>query len=99
MLCMAMGDRQYAHDAKPKLFYQAKFDRDINEVGIQSGPIAPFVHASAIRTEQSFALLQHSEGWLPFDRIRLVLVEEPSPDKPFDIPLLLDMCGGGFKLT
>ena len=29
----------------------------------------------------------------------LVLVEEPSPDKPFDIPLLLDMCGGGFKLT
>ena len=62
---MAMGDRQYAHDAKPKLLYQAKFDRDINEVGIQSGPIAPFVHASAIRTEQSFALLQHSEGWLP----------------------------------
>ena len=94
---MAMGDRQCAHDAKPKLFYQAKFDRDINEVGL--GLIAPFVHASAIGTEQSFALLQHSEGWLPFDRIRLVLVEEPSPSKPLDIPLLLDMCGGGFKLT
>ena len=49
----------------------------------------------------SKVLLSHStqEGWLPFDRIRLVLVEEPSPDKPFDIPLLLDMCGGGFKLT
>ena len=63
------------------------------------GLAAPLVDAFNVGTEQAFALLQHSEGWLPFDRIRLVLVEEPSPDKPFDIPLLLDMCGGGFKLT
>ena len=84
---------------KPKLFYQAKFDRDINEVSTYSGVIAPFAHASAIGIEQGFALLQHSEGWLPFDRILLVLVEKPSHDKPSDIPLLLDICGGGFKLT
>ena len=61
---MAMGDRQYAHDAKPKLFYQAKFDRDINEVGFQSGLVAPCVHASDIGTEQGLAVPQHSEGWL-----------------------------------
>ena len=48
---------------------------------------------------KGLAVLQHSEGCLPFHRIRLVLVEEPSPDKPFDIPLLLDMCGGCFNLT
>ena len=98
---MAMVDRQYAHDAKPKLFYQAKFDRDINEVGIQSRLNAPCIRASDVGTllSQGLAVLQHSEGCLPFHRIRLVLVEEPSPDKPFDIPLLLDMCGGCFNLT
>ena len=55
-------------------------------MGVQSGLAAPFVHASDVGTEQGLAVLKHSEGWLPFDRIRLVLVEEPSPDKPFDIP-------------
>ena len=67
---MAMGDRQYAHDAKPKLFYQAKFDRDINEVGIQSRLNAPCIRASDVGTllSQGLAVLQHSEGCLPFDR-------------------------------